>query len=230
MGEIDPSYLRVLFISLSDTQEGSTIPIIELPCTFPALSHVFLSEVILLSPSDCPSLAPNLKDMQILGLAADTPPKLNLAAELTLLAPSLRRLKFSVLPSPYSAALLIPAVKKLVVPRSSGTDKTQTDTPHTPPQVTLAFDYFYVPASPNFSRMSPVAEADPVGTYRAGIALFGSLRRIPKDPVVILPAPEIRDAKLLLDDAKRRRETLWSDWVACVAGREVVWREDEASG
>lgn len=209
--EIDPLYLRVLFIFLLS---GGPMPTIELPSprAFPALSRVSLSGVILLSPQghdhDGSPLAPNLTDMQILRLAADLPPKLNLANEITCIAPSLRQLKLSVLPSPYSAALLIPPLKTLAPPQLS--QPAPPTPPH--PRITLAFDPFYVPPprGETSPRLSPVFEADPVGTYRAGVALFSTLRRT---PVVIEPPPEMKGIEVLREDERRRREAFWEDWV-----------------
>lgn len=223
---INPFYLRTLFISLSSQPRGhnDTIPTIALPARFPVLSVIFLSKVLVISPMGHQPRSPMLKCMQILDLAADSSPDMDLGEELTRLAPSLRRIKFSVLPSSSTAELLTSALDALVPPHTDDYKKSiQSDILHIPPQVVLAYLPYYVPTVSGTSRVAPIVYTESARSYDAGVRLVWLQHRIPRDPVIKWPTPAIRHTDVYKEDERRKREAFWADWMACVAGKKVVW-------
>ncbi|TCD66148.1 hypothetical protein EIP91_001702 [Steccherinum ochraceum] len=223
---INPFYLRTLFISLSSPPRGhnDTIPTIALPARFPVLSVIFLSKVLVISPMGHQPRSPMLKCMQILDLAADSSPDMDLGEELTRLAPSLRRIKFSVLPSSSTAELLTSALDALVPPHTDDYKKSiQSDILHIPPQVVLAYLPYYVPTVSGTSRVAPIVYTESARSYDAGVRLVWLQHRIPRDPVIKWPTPAIRHTDVYKEDERRKREAFWADWMACVAGKKVVW-------
>ncbi|TCD64464.1 hypothetical protein EIP91_004068 [Steccherinum ochraceum] len=233
---IDLFYLRVLFISVP-MRPNMTIPYIQLPENLPALTDLFLSGIAVVPAHPHISCTPKLQNMQILNFTDSYPVENSPATEVAYLAPSLKRLKLSILPSGFLATQLIPALQDIVGDPIVGSVYDEARPVHsesclrTPPQLILAFIPLYISSNPLISRLTAGSALDPVMTYRTGVERFQGFRPIPDnvrsvrttDPVVMLPVPAVRDVKMIVEDDKVRGEAFWRDWLACVAGREVMW-------
>ncbi|TCD66153.1 hypothetical protein EIP91_001707 [Steccherinum ochraceum] len=97
LSNIDPSYLETLFIYLPlanlSTSEATTL---QLPVPLPALTDLYLSGLVAISPAGLPPYAPSLQRVQLLRILALPDAHSDIAGLLHNLAPNILQFKLSI--------------------------------------------------------------------------------------------------------------------------------------
>ncbi|TCD66161.1 hypothetical protein EIP91_001715 [Steccherinum ochraceum] len=229
LGAINPASLRVLFIYLSVELFDPEIPNITLPEPLPAVTHLFVSGAVVSASPNPAAISSNLRRPGFTDSRLWKNEVAAAAARLQHLTPSLQHLNLLVAPTMESAAQVIPTLQAArflsndAYYKEGRTADPWARTRTTPqPQVVLAFHPCFVN-----NEDSTFAATTPL---RAGLATFKLFEEIPedvhgilrKDPVVMRRRVDLRpEDEYYENEDEMIEKEFWSDWIACVEGREV---------
>lgn len=230
LGAIDSSSLRVLFVYLSVELFDPKMPNFTLPEPFPALTHLFVSGAVVFASPNSAAISSNLRRPGFTDSRLWKNEVAAAAARLQHLTPSLQHLNLLVAPTMESAAQVIPTLQAVRFLSKNDADynedrmadpwaRTRTTSQ---PQVVLAFHPCFV----NKEDPTLAVTSHP----RAALATFKAFEEIPedvhgiriKDPVIMRRRVDLRpEDENYENEDEMIEEKFWSDWIACVEGREV---------